>query len=91
VLLRRSGPVPGILAARRPGRLCISLNPNPNLSIPPFCNLCLGHECYPCLGHTVTYVLAMSVTYVLAPHQSGSPPGLANPLGDEDGDEYEDD
>ena len=64
-LLRRSGPVPGILAARPPGALMHKSGPRslfrqtqvlpmswPSLSPMSWlmCNPCLGHLCYLCLG-----------------------------------------
>src|SRR3984893_11253196 len=79
-LLRRSGPVPGILAARRPGALMHKSGPRS-----------LGPQTL-----VVTHVLAITVTYVLAnvlpmcwpfvlpmswhrkgasPHQNWHPPG----------------
>jgi hypothetical protein len=73
-LLRRYGPVPGILAARRPGALMHKSRPRFLSSTDSCCNPCLGHHCYLCLGQCVTHVLAICVTYVLAPHRSLAPP-----------------
>jgi hypothetical protein len=76
-LLRRYGPVPGILAARRPGALMHKSRPRFLSSTDSCCNPCLGHHCYLCLGQCVTHVLAICVTYVLAPHRSLAPPDCA--------------
>jgi len=73
-LLRRCGPVPGILAARRPGALMHKSSPRFLSSTDSCCNPCLGHHCYLCLGQCVTHVLAICVTYVLAPNRSLAPP-----------------
>src|SRR4029077_13689735 len=78
-LLRRCGPVPGILAARRPGALMHKSSPRFLSSTDSCCNPCLGHHCYLCLGQCVTHVLAICVTYVLAPNRSLAPPEMGYP------------
>jgi hypothetical protein len=70
-LLRRNEPVPGILAARRPGALMHKSGPRPLRNPNPHCQRCFEHF--------VNDVLIKTVNDVLTTHRSLAPPryGLA--------------